>query len=78
MLRDDSMITGSFFDIVHVNPFDGAYWTDRCRFWTDENWQALIDDMHAIGMDTAICIATANWGRPLFWSEGQKLGILTV
>jgi hypothetical protein len=36
------------------------------------------DDMHAIGIDTAICIVTINWGRLLFRSEGQKLGILTV
>jgi hypothetical protein len=69
------MITGSFFDIVHINPFDAAYWSDRCRFWKDENWQALFDDMHGIGMDTAICIATANWGRPLFSPKHKDLGL---
>jgi len=69
------MISGSFFDIAHVNPFDAAYWTDRCRFWKGENWQALFDDMRGIGMDTAICINTANWGRPLFTPKHHELGL---
>ena len=27
-------LTGSFFDLIHVNVFDAAYWTDTCRSLT--------------------------------------------
>lgn len=67
-------ITGSFFDIQHVNPFDAVYWSGECRFWKEENWRALIQDMNAAGMDTAICIATALWGLPVFPGHEEKVG----
>jgi hypothetical protein len=38
------VISGSFFDLQHVNMWDAAHWTDRCRFWKEENWRALVAD----------------------------------
>jgi SAM-dependent methyltransferase len=68
-------ISGSFFDLIHVNWFDAAYWTDRCIHWGEDRWRALIRDMHGIGIDTAICGATAFWGRPLFPGYEKTVGI---
>jgi len=67
-------ITGSFFNIVHVNAWDAAYWTDTCRFWGEENWRALLRDMHGIGIDTAICVSAAFWGRPVFAGYEKTAG----
>ena len=68
------LITGSFFDLAHPNVWDAAYWTDTCRFWDRENWRALISDMHRIEIDTAICMNTALWGRPLFPGYDRSVG----
>ena len=67
-------ISGSFFDLIHVNHWDAAYWTDECRFWQEESWRALMRDMHGIGIDTAICVSTAIWGRPLFPGYEKTVG----
>lgn len=69
------IITGSFFDLIHVNAWDATYWTDTCRYWREANWRALIRDMHGIGMDTAILQAAAFWGRPLFPGYEKTVGI---
>lgn len=71
----DVLLTGSFFDLVHVNPFDAAYWTDTCRFWGEANWRALIADMNGIGIDTAICGSCAYWGRPIFPRYEKTVGL---
>lgn len=69
------MITGSFFDLQHINPWDGAYWTGRCRYWKAEQWAALMEDMSEIGIDTVICTTTAIWGRPLFPGYEKTVGM---
>ena len=68
-------LTGSFFDLIHVNTWDAAYWTDKCRFWSEVSWRALIRQMHDVGIDTAICVSTAFWGRPLFPGYEKTLGV---
>lgn len=70
----EARLRGSFFDLAHVNLWDAAYWTDTCRFWTEENWRALFQDMHGIGIDTAICVSTALWGRPVFAGYEKTVG----
>ncbi|MFA5865719.1 MAG: DUF4434 domain-containing protein [Phycisphaerae bacterium] len=67
-------ITGSFFDLQHVNIWDQAYWTDECRFWQEANWRALMREMRTIGIDTAICTNTALWGRPMFPGYEKTVG----
>ncbi len=68
-------ISGSFFDLIHVNSWDAAYWTDRCRFWEEKNWRAMIQDMWDMGMDTAICVSAADWGRPFFPGYEKTVGL---
>jgi len=70
----EPLITGSFFDMIHVNPWDAQYWTDTCRFWGEESWRSLFRQMHAVGIDTAICGATVYWGRPTFPGYEKTVG----
>jgi hypothetical protein len=72
--RCERLLTGSFLFVQHVNPTDGQY-ADECVRWRGENWRAMLEDMHAIGMDTAIWTNTAFWGRPLFPGYERKVGL---
>jgi hypothetical protein len=67
-------LRGSFFDLAHPNLWDAEYWTDTCRFWKEDNWRALIRDMHGIGIDTAISTSSALWGRPYFAGYEKTVG----
>jgi hypothetical protein len=68
------LITGSFIDIQHVNNWDAQYWVDECRDWRDENWAALVAEMHATGLDTVILTGCAIWGRPLYPANPKTVG----
>lgn len=68
------LLTGSFIFVQHVNLTDGQY-ADECLVWRAENWRAILQDMHAIGMDTAIWTNTAFWGRPLFPGYEKTVGL---
>lgn len=68
------LITGSFIDIQHVNNWDAQYWVDECRDWRDENWDAIVGDMHGIGLDTVILTGCAIWGRPLYPANVKTVG----
>ena len=67
-------ITGSFMDILHINIWNAAWWTDECLFWKEDNWRALVQDMHAVGIDTVINTTSAFWGRPVFDGYEKTLG----
>ncbi|MBN2311185.1 MAG: DUF4434 domain-containing protein [Candidatus Hydrogenedentes bacterium] len=68
------LLTGTFMFLVHPNPWNAAY-CDNTIFWAEENWRALITDIHRLGMDTAIWVGTAFWGRPLFPGYRDTVGI---
>lgn len=68
-------ITGSFLDIQHVNNWDAQYWIDECREWQDENWEAIVADMKAMGLDTVILTNCALWGRPLYPANRRTVGV---
>jgi len=68
------LITGSFIDIQHVNNWDAQYWVDECREWDDANWDAIVGDMHDIGLDTVILTGCAIWGRPLYPANVKTVG----
>ncbi len=71
----DRKITGSFMDLAHVNLWDAMWWTDECRFWKEENWRALVRDMHEIGIDNVINTTSAFWGRPMFAGYEKTVGV---
>ena len=41
-ITTEPRLTGSFFDLTHLNLSDAAYWTDTCRFRREEHWRAPI------------------------------------
>ena len=69
------LITGSFLDIQHVNNWDAQHWIDECREWQDENWEAIVADMRAMGLDTVILTNCALWGRPLYPANRRTVGL---
>jgi hypothetical protein len=69
------LITGSFMDIQHVNNWDAQYWIDQCREWKDVNWEALVSDMHGIGIDTVMITGSAIWGRPMYPADTENVGL---
>jgi hypothetical protein len=66
-------LRGSFFTLAHSNPWS-TNWDGVCLRWKEENWRALMQDMHGIGMDTAICVNAALWGRPFFAGYEKTVG----
>jgi len=68
------LISGSFITCFHPNVWDMQY-SDATLLWKEENWRALIQDMHDIGMDTIIWANTAFWGRPLFPGYEKSVGL---
>ena len=69
------VITGSFLDIQHVNNWDAQYWIDECHEWQDENWDAIVAAMKAMGLDTVILTNCALWGRPLYPANRKTVGL---
>jgi len=67
------LLRGSFICCFHPNLWDMQY-SDDCLFWKEESWQAMIRQMHAVGMDTVIWANSAFWGRPLFPGYESTVG----
>jgi len=70
----ETLLTGSFLNVLHTNVWTMAY-SDETITWKEDNWRALFQDMHAIGMDTVIWTACAFWGRPFFPGYDWKVGL---
>lgn len=68
------LISGSFITCFHPNVWDMQY-ADGTLMWKEENWRALIREMHYMGMDTVIWANTAFWGRPLFPGYEKSVGL---
>lgn len=68
------LLRGSFISCFHPNVWDMQY-SDRTLMWKEENWRALIQEMHQIGMDTVIWANTAFWGRPFFPGYESTVGL---
>lgn len=67
------LLRGSFICCFHPNIWDMQY-SDDCLFWKEENWRAMIRQMHAVGMDTVLWANSAFWGRPLFPGYESTVG----
>ena len=52
-------ITGAWIEFRHHSVAEGKYYNPELRRFTREQWQAMIRDMHRIGMDTAVLTFTA-------------------
>ena len=67
------LLRGSFLCLFHPNVWDMQY-SDQCLFWKEENWRAMIAQMHSVGMDTVIWANSAFWGQPLFPGHETTVG----
>ena len=47
-------ISGAWFEFRHHSPAEGELYNPALRAFTARQWQAMIQDMHKIGMDTLV------------------------
>ena len=47
-------ISGAWFEFRHHSIPEGKYYNPALKAFTDAQWQAMIEDMHQIGMDTLV------------------------
>lgn len=59
-------ITGSFFDIIHHNTGQSAYWHEQVIAYRDAEWHRFMEHMAESGIDTVILIGTVCHGKSLF------------
>lgn len=52
-------INGTFFEFYHHNEIGGKYWNDHCRSFTDEQWEAKVDEIAALGMEYIILMESS-------------------
>ena len=52
-------ITGAWFEFRHHSTWEGVHYNPELRRFTREQWQAMIRDMHSLGIDTAVLTCTA-------------------
>ena len=52
-------ITGTWFEFHHHNRAEGKYWNPICRWFSDEQWEAKIDEMASLGMKYIVMLTTS-------------------
>ena len=52
-------LEGAWIEFRHHSAAEGKYYNPELRKFTREQWQAMLDDMNHIGMDTAVLMCTA-------------------
>ncbi len=63
-------ITGSFIEFEHPNRNERVLTHDTLCGFSKEQWQTLVSDIAAIGMDTLILLSTALRGHAYFPFDG--------
>ncbi len=52
-------ITGTWFEFHHHNRAEGKYWNPICRWFSDEQWEAKIDEMASLGMKYIVMMCSS-------------------
>ena len=47
-------ITGAWFEFRHHSAYEGEFYNPILKNYSAAQWEAMLSDMHAIGMDTAV------------------------
>jgi hypothetical protein len=55
------LISGTWLGIDHFSDGEAVRFQDDIRALTEDQWRSMIDDMHAIGIDTLIFQQCATW-----------------
>lgn len=53
-------IRGTWFEFQHHNIPEGKYWNPICRWFTDEQWEAKVDEIAELGMKYIVLLTTAQ------------------
>ena len=53
------IINGSFIEFTHANAFEGKYFNPQVRAFSEDQWRAKIREMHDIGMEYLVLMATS-------------------
>ena len=53
-------ITGTWFEFQHHNIPEGKYWNPICRWFTDEQWEAKVDEIAELGMKYIVLLTTSQ------------------
>lgn len=59
-------IHGSWFEFQHFFDVEGEYWNPACAKFTAEQWEAKIQEMAAIGMDSIVLMNVACHGKAYY------------
>lgn len=52
-------INGTFFEFYHHNRIGGQHWNSQCREYTEEQWEAKVDEIAALGMKYIVLMASS-------------------
>ena len=52
-------ITGTFFEFRHHSGVEGTWYNPALRSFTDAQWEEMIRDIHALGMDTLVLMCSS-------------------
>ncbi len=71
-------ITGTWFEFHHHNIPEGKYWNPICRHFSDEQWEAKVDEIASLGMKYIVLMATSmvyeDWSESYFNTELYPFG----
>lgn len=62
-------INGSFFEFQHHNKPEGKYWNDVMRSMTEVQWRNKIKEMHELGMEYLVLLASALYDEAYFETD---------
>lgn len=73
-------ITGTWFEFHHHNIPEGKYWNPICRWFSDEQWEAKVDEIAELGMKYIVLMASSmvyeDWSESYFNTEIYPFGNL--
>ena len=52
-------INGTFFEFYHHNLASGGNWNSQCREFTEEQWEAKVDEIAALGMEYIVLMESS-------------------
>lgn len=62
-------ITGSWMDFYHTNEHEGDLWNDTVAAWPEETWEAKVEEMADLGLDTVVIMSVALAGKAFYPSR---------
>lgn len=66
-------INGTWFEFHHHNIPEGKYWNPICRHFSDEQWEAKVEEIASLGMKYIVLLASAiayeDWNESYFKTD---------